>query len=306
MGSPLNVWQTTFYDSIALFHRRSSMKALTRSTTQKNRRGFVRQCFGAGASLATIPVWSSQAVGSAKAQTPNRLIMPQTTEYERILSQTNRMHVLGNPRSWSLVTQELHPFAPERVVVMGRHKYGDRCGRDLRRTIDEQIDVAHDDILGVDPTRWFPDNKRESIFWMMDAICGHYGVPYLEQWVVGLAVRKILGSTAGEGIGLAHQYQHGVGEVLLDNSPVDWWLFLYPEGYDWGALDEQPIFAIMCHVVQHDPSNRFWSDLYPIWALTGRIWRAIPDWSHVAQMGQVSACQHLNRITARCVAEQSG
>jgi hypothetical protein len=282
------------------------MKAQERSTTQENRRGFVRHCFGMGASLAAIPVWSNQAVGSGKVQSPNGLIVPEMGEYERILSHTNKMHVLGNPRSWSLVTQGLHPFHPERTVVLpsGTHSlYGDRCGTDLRRKIDEQIDVEYNGIEGVDPKKWFPDSKRESIYWIMDAMTGHYGVPYLEHWVVGLAVREILGQTAFCGMGLAHQYQRG-GDVPIDNPPVDWWLFLYPNGYDWGSLDEQPIFAVMAHVVQNNPSNRFWTDLYPVWGLTQQICRTVPDWRQVAEMGRVGACLHLNGIAAQCLANK--
>jgi hypothetical protein len=279
------------------------MKAQEGAPTQENRRGFVRHCFGAGASLAALPIGSRQAMGSVES--PNGLIAPKMSEYERILSHTKHMQVLGNPRSWSLVSQALHPFAPERVVLLpsgSDSRFFDRCGRDLRRKIDEQIDVDYNDIKGVDPKTWFPDTKRESIYWMMDAICGHYGVTHFEQWVVGLARREILGQTAFSGMGLAHQYQHGGGEVPVDNPPVDWWMFLYPNGYDWGALDEQPIFAIMCHVVQHDPSKRFWSDLYPIWGLTQQIWTTVPDWSEVGRMRGIDACRYLNWITAQCLA----
>ena len=65
-----------------------------------NRRGFVRQCFGVGASLTALP-----AVGSETVQSSNGLIMPRMSEYEHILSHTNNMHVFGHPRSWSLVTK---------------------------------------------------------------------------------------------------------------------------------------------------------------------------------------------------------
>ena len=116
------------------------MKAPDRSAAQQNRRGFVRHCFGVGASLVALPIGSSQAVGSGMVGLSDGLIVPRMTEYERILSHTNCMHVLGNPRSWSMVTQGLHPFAPERVVVMRQREYFDRGGKDLRRKIDEQIE----------------------------------------------------------------------------------------------------------------------------------------------------------------------
>lgn len=280
------------------------MKAQERSTTQDNRRGFVRNLFGVGASLAALPVGRSQAACSGRTQLPSGSIVPGRSEYEALLSHTDCMHVLGNPRSWSLVSQGLHPFHPQRVAVLPKDAYGDRCGRDLRRKIDTQIDVDYSQIEGVDSKKRFPDSKRESIFWMMDMMTGHYGVPFLEQWVVGLAVREILGQTAGGGLGLAHQYQRG-GDVPVDNPPVDWWLFLYSSGYDWGALDEQPIFAVIAHVVQHVPYYRSWSDLYLIWGLTQEIWKSVTDWSQVAQMGRVGACHHLNEIAAQCLANKA-
>jgi hypothetical protein len=135
---------------------------------------------------------------------------------------------------------------------------------------------------------------------MMDSMCGHYGVPYLEQWVTGLAWREIFGQSAYGGVGLAHQYQQG-GPVPVDNPPFDWWLFLHPEGCDWGALDDEPIFAIICHVAKY--SRPSWVML-PVWTLTQRIWKTIPNWSQVAQMGRLGACRHLNGITAQCLANK--
>ncbi len=222
------------------------------------------------------------------------------TEYEHILSHTNSMHVLGHPRSWSLVTQGLHPFAPERVVVMRQRNYVDLGGRDLRRQIDKQIEVEFGHMEGFDK-KWFPDSKRESIYWMMDTMCGHYGVAYLEHWVVGLAGREILASTGRGGVGMAHQYQRG-GEVPVDNPPCDWWLFLCPDGQEWAAIEDQPIFAMITHVAHHSAVS--WTML-PQWALTQGLSRTVQDWSQIAQMGRVDACRHLNGITARFLADEA-
>ena len=278
------------------------------STKHENRRGFVRKLVGVGAGLAATPSGNSLATPSGKVHSPGTS-EAGLSEYERILSHTDRMHILGNPRSWSLVTQGLHPFAPERVVVLpsGKHfRYGDRCGRDLRRQFDKQIDVDYDQITGVDPQRWFPESKRESIYWMMDAMTGHYGVSSLfEHWVVGLAGREILGQTAFEGMGLAHQYQQG-GEVAVNNPPFDWWLFLYPDGYDWGSLDEKPVFAIICHVAQHKYTfHGTYASMLPLWGLTQNIWGEVKDWGEVARMGRVGACRHLNGVAARCLANMA-
>jgi hypothetical protein len=262
---------------------------------RENRRGFVRHCFGAGASLAALPSASSQTLESGKVQSPNGFV--GMSEYERILSHTENMHILGNPRSWSVVSEGIHPFAPERVVVMSQRTYGYRCGSDLRRQIDKKIEIEFAHMEGFDK-KSFPESKRESIYWMMDAMCGHYAVPYLEHWVVGLAGREILASTAWRGSGMAHQYQRG-GELPVDNPPYDWWLFLFPEGIEWAAMDDQPVFAVIAHVARNNKSCGL---MLPLWVLTEAIRKTVPDWSHVAQTGRVAACRHLNWITAQCLA----
>lgn len=280
------------------------MKAQERSTSRENRRGFVRHCFGVGAGLVALPIGSRHAVGSGKIQSPSDLIVPKLSDYERILSHTNSMHVLGNPRSWSLVSQELHPFAPERAVVLptdAQSVYGDRCGGDLRRRIEERLKLECGHLGGYDQRR-FPESKWASIYWIMEAMTGHYNVQsQFEEWVVGMAGREILGSSGYGGVGLAREYQRG-GPVPVDSSPVDWWLFLFRGGIDWASLDEQRIFAVMAHVRQNDPSS---SDMSPIYVLTHEIRRTVQDWSQVPPMGRLGACRHLNGITAQCLANKA-
>jgi hypothetical protein len=228
-------------------------------------------------------------------------------EYEQILSHTDSMHNLGNPRSWSLVSRGLHPFAPERVAVLPtdeRIRYHDRCGKEARRGIDERIRRECGHLEGHDPRR-FPESKRESIYWIVDTMTGHYGAgSQFEEWVVGMAGREILGSTALCPCGLAHEYQRG-GRVPVDCPPVDWWLFLFPGGIDWAALDEEPVYAVMTHVFGNDPSAPSWWGMYPVWVLAQGVLKADPDWSQIAQMGRVEACRRLNGIVAQCLAKES-
>jgi hypothetical protein len=259
-----------------------------------HRRGFVRQCFGIGAGLSALPMGSSQA--SEKIQFPEATITTALSEYEHVLSHTNNLHIFGHPRSWSLVTQGLHPFAPQRVVVMRQREYFDRGGRDLRRQIDKQIEVEFGHMEGFNK-KWFPDCKRESLFWMSEWMCSYYGVPYFSDWVVGLAGREIFCSSGRFGMGMPHQYQSG-GQVPVDNPPVDWWLFLFPEGLDWAAMDERPVYAVITHVAHIDASYRA---MLALWFFTESLRRT--DWADVAKMGRIGACRYLNRIIAQCLAE---
>ena len=89
----------------------------------------------------------------------------------------------------------------------------------------------------------------------------------------------------------------------MDNPPFDWWLFLYPEGYDWGSLDEEPVFAIICHVAQHEYTYGSYMAMLPLWVLAQNLWRELEDWGEVARMGRVGACRHLNGVAARCLTD---
>jgi hypothetical protein len=119
------------------------------------------------------------------------------TSYERILSQTDRLDILGVPRSWSVVRQGFHPFAPERTAVLPsgeRLRHPIHRSRDVRGRIEERIaerraGFAHD-------AAELPPEKVESFFWVMDLFTSHYRIPeVVEDWVVGLAWRESLGSS---------------------------------------------------------------------------------------------------------------
>jgi hypothetical protein len=277
------------------------------SDTATSRRGFVRRCLGTGAVLSTLPSGRSHA-GSAET-----LPLPDLSDYERKLSQTDRMDALGRPRSWSIVTQGFHPFSPNRIVVMpaevggwpDRNKYRSLCGPDVRDRIDRRIDEEVEDTRrrnpGYDPPGgWFPDSKRESIYWIMDVMTDHYGVrSEFEAWVVGLVGRELLGSTAFRGSGLAHQYQHGLADIPVDCPPVDWWLFLFPEGIEWCSLDEKKVHAVICHVARDRYYAQYGCHMLRTWALAQGVSRAVDDdWQRVSRLGRVEAAWHLNPIVA--------
>ena len=83
----------------------------------------------------------------------------------------------------------------------------------------------------------------------MRVVTSHYHAPDLfPRWASGLAWREALGSTgSGNGFALLHQFQDD-GEVQLRNAPVDWWLFLFPDGVDWDALDGKHVHGMIGHV----------------------------------------------------------
>ena len=229
------------------------------------------------------------------------------SQYQQRLARTDRMEVLGYPREWSTVQEVFHPFHPQRIVVLPSGtllKYDYRCGHRLRKTIDEKI-------RGIESETWgrstpLPSEKLESIYWIMDLMTGHYRVPDLfEPWVLGLVGRECLGTSAlGQHFGVVHQFQKG-DEIQVDNPPLDWWLFVFPEGIDWDDLGGESVHALIGHVSRFPFHNTHGETLYLAWSLTCKLAREVDDWRTISRMGRIDAARHLNEITVRLLEERN-
>jgi hypothetical protein len=225
-------------------------------------------------------------------------------EYEHILSHTERMQILGHPRSWSLVSRGFHPFAPERIAVLPsganpRHVMSSVLG-DWRR-IEARIAELRMTFPPPHGPADLPDEKLGSSLLMMDLITSHYHIPEVfEDWLIGLVWRESLASTSvGEHWGLVHQYQ-GRHNGRLDCPPVDWWLFLFPDGIDWASLDERPVHALIGHVGR-GPYCEEPGLMLRAYCLTSEIMKNVDDARMLSRMGRVAAARHLNRIAAECL-----
>ena len=224
-------------------------------------------------------------------------------DVEAVLSNTNQLDLLGCPRNWAVVRDGFHPFAPERVEVWpsGSRLEFDRCKSSLRREIDRKIEQLWADRSSHGYP--IPGEKRVSIYLMIDRWAGHYDRPDLfEPWVVGLARRESLASSSlGDQCGIAHQF-HSTGEVRVDCPPVDWWLFLFPEGIDWACPDGKPTHAVLGHVGR-SPWHHVGGFMYRVWGLAQRLACDVGDWPGVSRMGRVDAARYLNRAIVSLIEE---
>jgi hypothetical protein len=206
-----------------------------------------------------------------------------------------------------VIRQRLHPFHPRRIIVLpsgAALNYGIKCGRELRRELDEEIEQI---VIKHRSAEYpLPVEKVESTFWIMDRLTGHYRVPELfGPWVLGLVGRETIGSSAlGGGSGLVHQFQEG-DEIQVDCPPVDWWLFLFPDGIDWQDLGGDTVHALIGHVGRVPWGKSYGASLYPAWCLTGSLVREVDDWRRVSRMGRIDAARHLNEITVRLLESQT-
>jgi hypothetical protein len=269
------------------------------------RRRFLGGLLGLGTGATALGAAHSSTFTDTKTQLSATSLPRSMSEYERRLAHTERMEVLGHPPDWSVVRDRFHPFHPQRIVVLPSGtllRYDHRCGRDLRRKIDAGIEKFQTDVPhGSAP---LPEEKLESTYWIMDLMTGHYRVPELfEDWVLGLAARESLGSSGiGCHFGLVHQFQRG-GEIQVDCPPIDWWLFLFPAGIDWGSLDDEPAHALVGHVSRFPFGSLTGLAMYPAWCLTSALTRELDDWRAVSRMGRIEAARHLNEITVRLLEE---
>jgi hypothetical protein len=141
-------------------------------------------------------------------------------------------------------------------------------------------------------------------------LADHYRIP-VERWAVGMARRESLGSTGlGYGAGLLHQFQdfhHQSQACRLANAPVDWWLFLFPEGIDWDAFDGPPVFGMIGHVFASlQPGLQL-----PAYVLTTQAARAVAwtgqemdrtAWERLSRLDRISAPRRVNAAVLGCLA----
>jgi hypothetical protein len=229
-------------------------------------------------------------------------------EFERAFASCDTLDVLGRPRFWPLVREGFHPISPERVIVI-TDRGGDGCSsRDrryedtLRASLNEPLDRAR--LCGMTTSGiHLRAGKLELIFRLMRVMTDYYQVPHLfPNWTAGLAKREELGSTGmGRGFGLLHQFQNE-GMVQLTNAPVDWWLVLFPDGADWGSLDDESVFGMIGHIFP--PHHRELPGLkMRSWELTYRAAHHIVTdadrggWARIARTDRITAAQVVNRAT---------
>lgn len=254
----------------------------------RSRRHFLTGCLGLGAGLPRQP--------GAISNTDT----PSQSDHERWLSQTDRLEFLGVPRDWSVIRQGLHPFTPERIAMLPSGEslcFEKICGLELRCRIEARIQAIRNHEGSIPAP--LSDEKKGAFYATMDVVAGHYGVhDRFEDWVGELAFWDTINEPeAGQHLGFLPRFQ-GRGQVPVDCPPVDFWLFLFPEGIDWNAPDGKPVHALIGFVTRTSLSrqpNRLRQWL--IW-VTRRLLKKDDDWQLVARLGRVDAARFLNPLFA--------
>ena len=264
-----------------------------------DRRGFMRKSLG-------LAVGCPGQIDSRPAGQPDKIASPwEDAEYQKILAGSPSLELLGLPRDWSVVRDGFHPFSPERVVIFDKEAFPGSLWSScyVREQVRQKLmqskwDPTLPDELGM------PERKFDILGAITDRMSSFYGRQDLaDKWAFNLARREKLCSTGlGWGYGLAHQFQGDFSDrVATVNALVDWWLFLFPDGIEFGSLDERPVYAVIGHVF-----DRFRAGLdLRVWGLTTKLARRIvlmtstvQGWLHDAHMDRVITARFLNRQLA--------
>ena len=178
-----------------------------------NRRQFLTTGM-VGAGLAATPGLAA-ACRTKPEETPF-----STNSFDEKWAQADLEH-LGAPRSWWHVHQGLHPFSPERVLVI-QGRPSDWQYREVKNRLLEQ---------GFGRDKYFSEEKLDYAISIMHRLTWRYGLPEcFEDWATRLAAREHLGTILGHwgGCGIVHQFQRRDQPIRTQNGLVDWWLFLIP------------------------------------------------------------------------------
>jgi hypothetical protein len=209
----------------------------------------------------------------------------ETNTFDEVWARAN-LERFGIPKSWWHVHCGLHPFSPERVLVIGHRPEVWRF-RALKTRLLEQGDGTEGSLS---------DEQLDYAIWIMHVLTTCYGVPeYFEDWATNLADRDRLGLAFGSGDhwGLLHQFQwRGADQpVRTQNGLVDWWLVLIPHGVDFQRFDGRPIHALLgCVDANGDPMREM-----NCMCMVSELARSLKDVVALSRMDRLAAARHLNR-----------
>ena len=87
---------------------------------------------------------------------------------------------------------------------------------------------------------------------------------------------------------------------------MDWWLFLFPEGIEWQAVDDQPVFGMIGHVFEsHQPGLQL-----PVCVLSNETAGAVMmngqevdqmAWKRLARLDRMTAAKRVNAAVFSCL-----
>ena len=267
------------------------------------RRSFLAASLGASTVTAASHLTPKMNGQEARRPEPSER---NPLDHEHFFANCRHWQALGRPHDWSIVRAGLHPFSPDRVVIIPddtRHLFWGHSMREAKASVTE----AHQRRHGLSENTFFDNfcklcesEKGTTCLKIMKVLSDYYQAPEaFIDWATGLVSRESLGSSGiGLHVGLVHEFQRAT-PITTRNSPVDWWLFQAPEGMDFQSLDEKPVHLLF-GIALSIPGGMV--KLNALCALSDLIQACHSnDAITVSRMDRLSACRYLNRRVAEAV-----
>lgn len=259
------------------------------------RREFLQTTIEAVSTLAI----SNFCRSSAKAMDDTR--PDWTVTFEQSLMASDDRELLGIPKSWQCVRQGLHPFSPERTLILPSQAYDDSLQVELAQQIGRRWDDAgasqdSETILRIvqaasvltqvyDVRERAEDWARRLLAWLFEF---YSSVAQDHQWVAPLSWQG-----------------HGQ-EVKTSNGIVDWWLILIPQGVEVSNIDGTRLHTLITPIYTEVGKPRlpveFWHFMTRAIGLQPQVFGEAQSidttWLNLSQMDPKSACLFLNQRVA--------
>lgn len=143
-----------------------------------------------------------------------------------------------------------------------------------------------------------PNAKLTLLIAILRHITNHYRRPDLfADWALRLVRREELAGTAGQGVGLCHEFQRPKELSTVEQS-VDWWAFLIPDGTEFDAIDGEPIHLIIVPVFGQNGMKQ----TIESWAAAMRLAKYVNP-QRLARNNPTEATDQLNRALSRSLHE---
>lgn len=268
------------------------------------RREFLQATIGAAAT--TVPV-TAQASASVSDGQPPWLPM-----YDETLAASTDLELLGIPRSWWHVHHGLHPFSPERTLIIPDHPQQDRpeyqhgeIGSLVQR-IKENLDE--------DGTRYTEDGIYQIVYAASILTQTYRVAERLDDWSRWMASRlyRFYGFWAQDHLWICPMgWQGGRDTVKTMNGVVDWWLILIPGGINVRNFDETRTQVLITPVFSRFNMPRFYGEFWNFMTkavkFPGKSGPELPPvdptWLHISHMDRKRACLYVNERIAQSLTE---
>jgi hypothetical protein len=260
-----------------------------------------------GASVAT-GAHLLGAMAKSEGAKSNSWLEGTSNDYEQFFANGRHWEALGRPHDWSIVREGLHPFSPERVIVIPddtRHQLIGHSLEEARASVIEHYlerPSSRDEEFVNKLRKQCETEQGTTCIQIMKVISDHYKVPevFLD-WASRLLFRDSRSTTGlTNHIGFVHEYQWNT-PVKVKNPPVDWWLIQIPGGMDFKSLDEQPVHLLGGTVLSTPGGMVLGNSMGAIERLLFSFDKA--DIVAISRMDRLSVCRHLNSKIPEALAD---